>query len=186
MSTRGESHTGVDCCGAVDAEWGRTAGARPPLRWWVPLATWGVLAVALSVIVVFVVRGPGPEDDPDPAEQRDGLLLDGPLIPEVVSGVRFGDHTVVVLFERDPPSGTAYDDWRATVTDDGVELVVVVRGTEGATDLARVLKLPKPVDGGFPVGYAVVDAEQRLSYSTLDPEYAANAFEVDVITGAVR
>ena len=45
--------------------------------------------------------------------------------------------------------------------------------------------MPTPVDGRRPVGYAVVDPSRRVRYATLDPSYERNAFEVDVITGAV-
>jgi hypothetical protein len=72
---------------------------------------------------------------------------------------------------------------KATVVDDGVELVVRVGAAGG--ELARRVGMPTPVDGGLPVGYAVVDPSRTVRYATLDPEYARNAFEVDVITGAV-
>ena len=45
--------------------------------------------------------------------------------------------------------------------------------------------MPTPVDGMQPVGYAVVDASRTVRYPTLDPEYETDAFEVDVMTGAV-
>lgn len=185
MTATKVAETGACCCDSADADWGRLAGARPPLAWWLPVAAFALVTLVLSLVVVLVVRAPGPLDDPDPAEQRSGLLLDGPVVAPVVAGVRFGGRTVVVLFERTPPSGPAYDAWRLVAGDDGVELVVAVAGREGAAALATELTMPTPVDGGPPVGYAVVDAERRVRYATLDPTYVDNAFEVDVITGAV-
>jgi hypothetical protein len=55
-----------------DLAWGR---ARPPLRAWVPIAGWLAMAVMLTVVLAVVVRGPGPLDDPDPADQRPGFLV---------------------------------------------------------------------------------------------------------------
>ena len=98
----------------------------------------------------------------------------------------FGERPVVVLFDRRPPSGPEFDAWRAQVSDDGVELVVAVAGTDRAAQLADAVDIPRPVDGGPPVGYAVVDPARTVRYSTLDPAYLDNAFEVDVITGSVR
>lgn len=49
-----------------------------------------VVALVLTLVVVALVRPPGPVDDPDPADQRDGLLLDGPALPREAAGVRFG------------------------------------------------------------------------------------------------
>lgn len=132
---------------------------------------------------MLVVRPPGPLDDPDAADQRDGLLLDGPVLPAEAGGVVFGGRPVVVLFDRDEPSGPAFERWEATVPDDGVELVV--RAGAAGDDLAHPVGMRTPVDGMRPVGYAVVDPSRRLRYATLDPVCEQNAFEVDVITGAV-
>jgi len=174
---------GACCDDAQDAAWGRLPGAEPPLRTWIPAAVAAVVALVLTLVVVLLVRPPGPLDDPDAADQRDGLLLDGPVLPTEVAGVRFGGRTVVVLFERDEPAGPAFQAWKAVVADDGVELVVRV-GRAG-DELARLVGLARPVDGRRPVGYAVVDGSRTVRYATLDPVYEINAFEVDVITGAV-
>ena len=174
----------ASCCDDLqDAHWGRLAGAEPPLRWWIPAAVAAAVALVLVLIVVLVVRPPGPLDDPDPADQRDGLLLNDPVLPPDVDGAELGGRTVVVLFERDEPAGPAFEKWKATVSDDGVELVVRVGAT--GEELARRVGMPTPVDGMRPVGYAVVDASRTVRYATLDPVYEKNAFEVDVITGAV-
>ena len=130
-----------------------------------------------------MVRPPGPRDGPDPAEQRDGLLLDGPVLPDRAAGVAFGGRPVVLLFDRQPPSGPAFERWRQTVGDDDVELVV--RAGEDGDALADLVGMPTLVDGGRPIGYAGIDPARQVRYATLDPSYLANAFEVDVITGAV-
>ena len=184
-SALGRADAATCCADPADADWGRLAGAAPPLAWWVPAVVFAVAAAVLSLVVAVVVRGPGPRDDPDPALQRDGLLLQGPVLPEQVAGVRFGGRPVVVLFERHPPGGPDFARWRAEVSDDGVELVVAVAGTGRAARLAAAVRMPVPVDGGPPVGYAVVDPARQVRYATLDPAYLGNAFEVDVITGAV-
>ncbi len=174
---------GSCCDDPQDAVWGRLPGAEPPLRWWIPAAVAGLAAVVLTLVVVLVVRAPGPLDDPTAGDQRDGLLLDGPVLPKQSDGVEFGGRPLVVLFDREEPTGPAFEQWRAAVADDGVELVVKV-GAAG-DDLAQLIGMPKPVDGGRPIGYAVVDPARTVRYATLDPVYPQNAFEVDVITGAV-
>lgn len=171
------------CCAADDERWGRYPAARPPLRPSLLAVVATAVGLALVLVVVLVVRGPGPLDDPDPAYQRDGLLLDGPRLPESVEGVRFGGRPVVLLFERTEPSGPAFDAWRSAASDDGVDLVV--RVAPAGAELARTLGMRQPVDGGPPVGYAVVDPDRQVRYATLDPSYPKNTFEVDVITGAV-
>lgn len=174
---------GSCCADPQDVEWGRLPGAEPPLRWFVPAAVAAVVGLVLTLVIVLLVRPPGPRDDPDPADQRNGLLLDGPVLPARAAGAEFGGRPVVVLFDRDEPSGPAFERWRTTVADDGVTLLVRVGGA--GDELARLVGMPVPVDGMRPVGYAVVDPSRKVRYATLDPVYEKNAFEVDVITGAV-
>lgn len=168
---------------------------RLPVPPWAPLAWFAALAAVLSLVVVGLVPPPGPLDQPDPADQRDGLLLDGPVLPAQVAGVQLGGRPTVVLFDRRPPDPQALRDWLSglpqaarvrlvlpepTAADLPVEVVA-----DPAGRLADRLELPRPVDGGDPVGYAVVDAGRQLRYATLDPEYLVNAFEVRTIVRAV-
>jgi hypothetical protein len=175
--------------------WGRIPGRRPPLPSWAPLAWFLALAVVLTFVVVALVRPPGPLDDPDPAYQRDGLLLNGPVLPEQVAGVDFGGRVVVLLFVRDVPPADELAEWAAAVPEPAEVRVVL---PASATDdlpvpavmdprhrLALAVGMPEPVDGARPVGYAVVDADRVVRYATLDPDYLTNAFEVTTIVGSV-
>lgn len=174
---------------------GRTPGRPPPLPSRAPLAWFLTVAAVLTFVVVALVRPPGPLDDPDPAFQRDGLLLDGPVIPEQVLGIDFGGRPVVLLFLREPPQGDRLGEWTAAVPEPAQVRVVLPAPTDvdlpapAVADargrLARVVRMPQPVDGGRPVGYAVVDSDRVVRYATLDPDYLANAFEITTIAGAV-
>jgi hypothetical protein len=174
---------------------GRTPGRRPPLPAWAPLAWFAVLAAVLAFVIVALVRPPGPLDDVDPAFQRDGLLLDGPVVPDQAVGVEFGGRPVVVLFERSPPQPDALARWLAAVPDGADVRVVLPEPTtaelpapvvvDRSNTLADVVDMPQPVDGGRPVGYAVVDSDRVVRYATLDPSYLTNSFEITTIVGAV-
>lgn len=195
-TTTGTTTTGTV---AVDDDWGRVPGLRPPLPRWAPGAWFLALAVVLSVVVVLLVRPPGPLDQPDPANQRNGLLLAGPSVAPQVAGVDFGDRPVVLLFDRDLPAGTDLQRWVEQVPAGAdVRLVVpgpldpeaaAVLGTQVVVDppgrLAAAVDLPTPVDGGPGIGYAVVDSNRQVRYSTLDPVYLENAFEIATIVGSV-
>lgn len=173
------------CCDdPEDAAWGRLPGAEPPLRWWWPAVVFASAVVVLAFVVTLVVRGPGPLDDPAAADQRDGLLLSGPTLPPELAGVSFGGRPVVLLFERSEPDGPAFERWSQAVARTGADLVVVSGGRR-ADPLANAVGMPTPVDGGRPVGYAVVDPSRTVRYATLDSAYLRNAFEIDVIVGAV-
>lgn len=184
---------------AVDDDWGRVPGLRPPLPRWAPTVWFLSLALVLTVVVVLLVRPPGPLDQPDPANQRNGLLLSGPSVAPEVAGVDFGARPVVLLFDRELPGAAGLERWVEQVPA-GAEVRLVVPGplapeaaaalgTEVVVDpeaiLAAAVDLPTPVDGGPGVGYAVVDSNRQLRYSTLDPVYLENAFEIATIVGAV-
>ena len=171
------------CCDEQDIAWGRLPGASPPLRTWIPAAVCIVAALVLSVVVILLVRPPRARDDPDPADQRDGLVVDGPVVPVMAAGTSFGGHPIVVLFERSMPTGPAFESWKHSIADDHVQLVV--RSGRAGDVLARLVGMPTPVDGGRPVGYAVIDASRRVRYATLDPMYQVNSYEVSVIVHAV-
>lgn len=167
----------------------------PPLRAWAPLAAYAALTAVLAYVVLALVRPPGPLDQPDPARQRDGLLLEGPAVPQSVAGVRFGDRPVVLLFERQAPRAEDLRAWtRSLPAEADVRLVLpaptqallpVMVVSDPAGALAAAVGLPTPVDGGRGVGYAVVDAQRVVRYRTLDPSWPGNGFEVATITGAV-
>jgi hypothetical protein len=182
----------------VDEDWGRIPGLRPPLPAWAPLAWFAALAAVLTVVVVVLVRPPGPLDQPDPAYQRDGLLLGGPVVPPEVEGVEFGGRPVVLLFERDLPDPSALAQWLGQVADraavklvlpDPAPRLLAHPQLELAVDpsgrLADAVDLPTPVDAGHGIGYAIVDSDRRVRYSTLDPAYLDNAFEVVTILGSI-
>lgn len=184
---------------AVDDDWGRVPGLRPPLPRWAPSAWFAALAIILTVVVVLLVRPPGPLDQPDPAYQRDGLLLDGPSVAPQVAGVDFGTQPVVLLFDRELPDPAALERWVAQVPE-GAEVRLVVPGPvpQAATTaprlevlvdpegrLADAVALPTPVDDGPGIGYAVVDSDRQVRYSTLDPVYLKNGFEIATIVGSV-
>ena len=185
--------------GAVDDDWGRVPGLRPPLPRWAPPAWFAALAIILTVVVVLLVRPPGPLDQPDPANQRDGLLLDGPAVAPQLAGVDFGTQPLVLLFDRELPDPDALEQWVAQVPA-GAEVHLVVPGPVDPADataletsvvvdpggrLADAVDLPTPVDDGPGVGYAVVDSDRQVRYSTLDPVYLENAFEIATIVGSL-
>lgn len=157
----------------------------PPLSPAAPVLAAGLLAALLTFVVVALVGPPGPRDQQSLSLQRDGLLLSGPQVPEQVGPVRFGEQVRVLLFVRNPTSPSELDAWSRQLPGD-VALTVVRPADPQAARLAEVVDLPEPNDGGPPAGYAVVDPDRQVRYSTLDPAWRRNAFEVATIAGAVR
>lgn len=174
----------------------RLAGHWPPLPGWAPLAWFIALAVTLTFVVVALVQRTGSLDDPEPAYQRDGLLLSGAVLPERVVGVEFGGRPVVLLFLREPPQTRGLAERTAAVPDRADTVVVLPAPTtedlpaptviDPLNGVGGVVELAEPADRGRPVGYAVVDSDRVVRYATLDSHYLTNAFEISTILGVVR
>lgn len=45
--------------------------------------------------------------------------------------------------------------------------------------------MPRPRDGGPPIGYALLDRERRVRYATLAPTYAGELAELETVAGGL-
>lgn len=187
-----------------DLKWGRIAGARPPLPATAPLLFWLAGAIVLAIVVLGVIRPPGPLDDPDEGDQRPGFLFDADEARSVseleLPGDPVGRLPVVLIFDRRVLPPRRLRAFTRDVPDDVAVVLAVpdpvgrqprlpsgVRLVAGAGGrIANAVGLPEPSDGGAPVGYAVLDRRGRVRYATLDPEYEEHGFEVEIIAGALR
>lgn len=161
-------------------------------------AVWVAAAAAFVVLVSVAQRLEGPLDDPDQAEQRVGFVDEGSLprpAPMVTDGMPAGGRPTVVLFLRPAGAAAQCRDVSRRVSS-AAGLVVVLAGPASCVGIPAVLVDPvgrtavaygmrSPANGGPPVGYAVVDAETRIRYRTLDPDPAAHGPEITTILGAL-
>lgn len=178
----------------ADELWGRVAGLRPPIRPWVPLLFVAVSGVLLTLVVLQLVRLPGARDERTLADQRNGLLVQGPDLPVTVLGISFGNRPVVLLFVRQRPRASDVLRWSSDLPSRAeVRVVVQSPGPDLGGDLVRdptrvlaaAVRLPRARDGGPGIGYAVVDVRRTVRYATLDPSWPGNGFEVATIAGAI-
>jgi hypothetical protein len=153
-----------------------------------------VSGLLLTLVVLQLVRLPGPQDEQTLADQRNGLLLQGPQLPPTLLGISFGERPVVLLFVRQQPHAADVRRWSADLPRRAEVRVVVqspgpVLGGDLVRDpgraLASAVRLPGSRDGAPGIGYAVVDAHRVVRYATLDPSWPGNGFEVATIAGAV-
>lgn len=162
---------------------------------------WLAVVALLGGLLLVAQHARSPLDDPDPARQRPGFL-DGvghpTFAPPVPPGFPRMGRRAVVFFVA--PRGAA-PLCKAVAADDSLlrraDVLVVsseptdacpatgtVVDTAGA--LARGYGIPRPRDGGLPVGYAVVDEGGRIRYRTLDPTVVDHLGEVETILRAER
>ncbi|MGQ0618105.1 MAG: hypothetical protein ACT4PW_14140 [Acidimicrobiia bacterium] len=160
-------------------------------------AVWLGTAVMLGALLGVAQASRGPLDDPDQAHQRVGFLDAGPLpaaapatITEAVAA-----RPAVAFFVREQQFDALCDALAPSSLDLDAVIVVVHRAGEpcgGAAvvaddgDVAAAVGLRRPAGGGYPVGYAALDDEDRIRYRTLDPGLAGRLDEVATILDAVR
>lgn len=160
--------------------------------------TWSLAAAALGGGLLLAERSRGPLDDVDAAHQRDGLVVDlGPVdlsphlaarTPAAVLFVRPGmvEQLAGTLSAPDGPDlpGAV----RLLVAQPGPPPserhdLHVIDDASGA--VRRACRMRDTRDGGYPVGFAVVDAAGHLRYRTLDPGMTRRWFELRTMVRAV-
>lgn len=160
---------------------------------------WIAAAVSLSGGLAASQQSYGGLDDANLAYERPGLLdLQGPPIAApMIAGIPARGRRAVIFFTR--PERVAGLE-RAASRDGPLraeaDLLIVaptagVPGfggiavvADGGRGLAAKLEMRTPRDGGFPVGYAVVDSSGRVRYPTLDPELTDHLDEVETMVRA--
>jgi len=165
--------------------------ARPP-GWPTRRAVVSIwVAAAIGLGALLAAASPrGPLDDPDPARQRPGYIDGGGLpapAPDLGAGVTPG-RRAVVFFVRPEQVSSLCQALPASGLGTSASLAVIVSSPSDCSrqaalivdsgGLARRFGMPTPVDGGPPVGYAVVDTAGRIRYRTLDPRGAGGLDEV--------
>ena len=175
----------------------------PPISPQTPVVWLLVSGVLLAGVVFWVVPQPGPLDHPDQAEQRTGVVVPAREAREVTGRYLLGEplrrQSVVVVFDRAVPDAARLRAWVRAVPP-GTKTMLALPQAPAAGEIAGVVDvvsgdgqrvadavgMPTPLDGGYPIGYALIDARARVRYTTLDPAYLSHAFEVATMTEAVQ
>ena len=134
-------------------------------------------------------------NDPDQAWERTGLLLPAKTYQAPNLGGAPG-RPVVVFFARSLSDGYLFHDLAdqsdlasmaalVVVTPDGSRPLIETGIKDIATDadgsLATAVGLHRPIDGGYPVGYALIDSDGYLRFRTLDPGFEQRAWEIKLL-----
>lgn len=164
------------------------------------VATWAVTVVGLGALLVAAGASKGRLDDRDPAHQRPGLLdafdLPAPAPALDATLPAAGARTVVLFTRRDGLTELCAALERDQLTARATTVVVVAGPAHPCPPASAVIAdadgrdasrygMRRPLDGGPPVGYAVVDRERRIRYRTLDPGFASRLSEIRTMVAAV-
>jgi hypothetical protein len=134
-------------------------------------------------------------NDPDEAWQRTGLLLPGATYrisklettsgrPAVVFFARSLSHQYLFHDLADQSDLASMADL-VVVTADGsrptIETGIMHFAADVDGSLAAEAGLHTPIDGGYPVGYVVIDSDGYLRFRTLDPGFGQRAWEIKLL-----
>lgn len=170
-----------------------TAGVRALLIWLCAVVVFGA---PLSVIQ----RSTSPLDDPKPARERSGYLDsvgERRTAPLVTISVPAPGKVALIFFvrgEQQQPLVSALS--KSGALPSRVDVAVVggrpdlaeshfASVTDVDAALARGYEMPKPRDGGYPVGYAIVGPDGTIRYRTLDPDVAEHLGETRTVLAAL-
>lgn len=164
------------------------------------LLIWLVAALGFGLLLGLSEYARNPLNDPDPAQQRTGLLLPAGRYPApVVDGRALTARRTLIFFTRSLERQPLFHDLAdqsdlvrnadlVVVTRDGSRPIISEGITQFVTDLdgslAEAFGLDQPIDGGAPVGYAIVDSQGYVRYRTLDPDFMHRANEIKLMLGA--
>jgi hypothetical protein len=165
------------------------------------VGSWITVAMFMGALLGFAEYRRHPLHDPDQAWQRTGVLLPAQTYPSpTVGGEPRPGQRAVFFFARSLTDHHLFHDLadqsdlsRAAdlivVTPDGSRPVIESGIRHFAKDadgsLATAFGLRRPIDGGPPVGYALVDSHGYIRFRTLDLEFEQRAWEIKLLLGGL-
>ena len=149
--------------------------------------TWIGIALSFAGLLAWAEGSRSAMDDADAAYQRTGTLLPAaslPAPPNLLGEYPRPGHRLAVIFARSVNDQLVFHDLAfqsdlsvladlVLVTEDGEPPVIengfnaVMADPDGT--IVRAFGLRTPIDGGYPVGYALVDRSGFIRHQTLDP-----------------
>jgi hypothetical protein len=155
----------------------------------------------MGVLLCLAETWRNPSDDPDQAWQRTGVLLPAQTYPAPTAGIdpRCG-HRVIIFFARTLTNRYLFYDLAdqsdlasmtdlIVVTPDGSRPIIqngirsFIADIDGS--LTSAVGLHRPIDGGHPVGYVLVDSLGYIRFRTLDPQFGEHAWEMKLLLGGI-
>lgn len=158
---------------------------------------WVVITLLFAGLLGFAEDRRNPLNDPDQAQQRTGVLLPTGQDPAPkVPALDIPGRPAVILFDRTLAGRHLFHDLAdqsdltrnaelVVVTPDGSRPIIETGIDHFLADqdeaVAQAFELRKPIDGGYPVGYVLVDSSGFIRFRTLDPGYDRRVWEIRLL-----
>ncbi len=166
------------------------------------LFIWLAVAGGMGGLLGLAEHARHPLNDPDLSQQRTGILM--PAGEERAPSIQPGWGTrrgTIILFARTLKGRHLFRDLadQSDLTS-AADLIVVTHDesrpvietgihtflTDHDESIARAFGLRRPIDGGYPVGYVIVDAQGFIRFRTLDAGFDRRAWEMKLLLSGTR
>lgn len=163
---------------------------------------WAFAAWSFGILLAIAEHERNPLNDADPAQQRTGMLLPTGVEPmPKIECLHVDAGPTVVVFDRQLQGRHLFHDLAdqsdvarlaklVVVTSDGskplVEQGIHCLLADPDETIAEAFRLRRPIDGGYPIGYVLVDRSGFIRFRTLDPGYDERGWEIRLLLGEVR
>lgn len=162
---------------------------------------WVVTGLILGGLLINHESSQSQLNDPDPARERPGFLMSSFQAPALNSELPRKGKRTLLLFTRDIAGQELFhdSDTQTDISNVGDVILIVQNGskpkrTAGLTavladrdgSIAASFQIRQPRDGGYPVGYVVIDSSNVVRYVTLDPDFSHQTTELRTIFEGVR
>ena len=157
------------------------------------LLLWVICVIVLGMFQLISQASYSKQDDPDQANQRPGFVSSRSELAPQLSGVSYTTRPTVIVFDRMAMNSSLFHDLadQSLIASRANLELVTPSGTKPSisngighiyTDtraiLASSFHFDTPTDGGYPIGYVIVDAKGYIRYRTLDPDYMHHGDEI--------
>lgn len=157
---------------------------------------WTAVGIVLFVIQLTAERSYSKADDPDQARQRPGFVMPQTEKAPVLAGISYQMRPTVIIFDRMAMGTSLFHDLADQANISARSNLVLVQKIpmplaiatgikenliDAQGNLARSFHIDAPRDGGYPIGYVIVDKQGNIRYRTLDPEYMLHGADIRVL-----
>jgi hypothetical protein len=165
------------------------------------IGLWLGVAVILGSLQLIAQQSYSKQDDPDQAKQRPGFVSEQRETAPSLAGVAYGNRPTVIIFDRMSMNSSVFHDLAdQAIISDRANLIFVTESdmkptilggvkatfTDSDESIAKKYHFDTPTDGGYPVGYVIIDSKGIIRYRTLDPNYMHNADEIEITLKDVK
>ncbi len=165
------------------------------------LGLWFGVAITLGGLQFIAQASYSKQDDPDQAKQRPGFVTKQTQAAPSIQGISYIDKPTVIIFDRMAMTTSVFHDLAdQAIISQRANLVLVLNqnmkpgitggvvkniiDSDGA--IAAAFHFDQPRDGGYPIGYVIIDRQGFMRYRTLDPSYMHHGDEIEIILKDVQ